>query len=261
MPEVGQASRDAVVSWARSQFPGETRLAPLGPDLIAEQLLGELAEAGNLAPLALSIHDSPARTSAHLVRMLDILQLSAGRPAVRAALRELVAGRLTSLIAEAEANTDSGLGDVLTSAATLLSADETTALELGGTAAQLAGTRAEAVGLRALRATLGGLVVDWRRRGDDPLALASALADQSAWLFQAGDTSGAAAVADEAFGLCQGLANQLPEAHLGTYARASYNTAAAHLSLGAAQKALTVAWEASTPARHAGNQPARACRP
>jgi tetratricopeptide (TPR) repeat protein len=249
LPEVSEAARGSVVAWARKQFPGESRLAALGPDLVAEQLLGELGELaddGALASLVLSIYDCPARSTTHVVRMLDILQLSAGRPAVLAAMRELVLRRLTSLIAEAEANTESALGDLLTKSVTLLSADEATALELAQTAAQIPDTSAEAVGLRALRATLGGLTVDWRRRTGDSPALASALADQSAWLFQAADIPAAVAAADEALGICRELAQRLPGAHPDIYARASYNSAAAHLFSAEAPKALTPAWEASS---------------
>lgn len=84
------------------------RLAPLGPEVVAEQFL---AETEGLAALVLAVYDHPARTAGHLVRMLDVLRLSSERPAIRSALRSLLTGRLGELLAETAAEPSPRVGD------------------------------------------------------------------------------------------------------------------------------------------------------
>ncbi|MFB4266207.1 hypothetical protein [Nonomuraea sp. GTA35] len=134
----------AAARWLGRLFPSSSgshggRAAPLGPDLVAEELL---AETEDLGALVLALHDHEGRTVPHLVRMLDALRLSAGREPVRQALWSLVASRLGKLVSEAVANPTSGLGDALNAALMLFSGDR----QLAETAAGLPGwpTRREA---------------------------------------------------------------------------------------------------------------------
>ncbi|SDH73605.1 tetratricopeptide repeat protein [Nonomuraea jiangxiensis] len=109
-----------LAAWLGRIFPGGERLVPLGPDLIAEQLLDET---DGLEALVLALHDHEGRTVEHLIRMLDVLRLSAGRARVRAALRSLVAARIGRLVAESAAAPATRLGDVLNAALGLFPAD------------------------------------------------------------------------------------------------------------------------------------------
>ncbi|MEU7863135.1 hypothetical protein [Nonomuraea sp. NPDC049141] len=177
-----------------------TRLAPLGPEVVAEQLL---AETEGLAALVLAVYDHPARTVGHLVRMLDVLRLSSGRPAVRSALRSLVTGRLGELLAETADDPSPRLGDRLDAVLRLLRGDP----ETGAAAAALRlrqegnpGARRleQPVGGCALEATLAELRVEHLRADGDRIALAGALAEVAAWLVAAGRVSEAQAASAEA---------------------------------------------------------------
>ncbi|MEV0348723.1 hypothetical protein AB0H88_23345 [Nonomuraea sp. NPDC050680] len=104
--------RLALGDWLARLFPGRSgpqgRLAPLGPEVVAEQFL---AETEDLDALVLAVHDHPARTAGHLLRMLEVLRRSSERPAVRSALRSLLTGRLDGLLEEAAAEPSARLGD------------------------------------------------------------------------------------------------------------------------------------------------------
>ncbi|MGW4793063.1 hypothetical protein ACWEPC_11700, partial [Nonomuraea sp. NPDC004297] len=174
--------------WLTRVFPlspdphGGGRLTPIGPDLVAEQLL---AETEDLAALVLAVHDHEARTVHHLVRMLDVLRLSAGREPVRSALWSLVASRLARMVAQAVANPATGLGDALNSALTLFAGDR----QLAEAAAALPpgpDARGTGLGLRALNVTLSELAVRHRRGSGGRLALAGALTWSSAGLAAVG---------------------------------------------------------------------------
>ncbi|MCX4979514.1 trypsin-like peptidase domain-containing protein [Streptomyces sp. NBC_00620] len=115
VPELADRSdtgrRVRTAEWLRGLFPGPgDRLAPLAPDLLAEQLLEDTGE--ELTTLALDVHDHPAHTLDHTIRMLEALQLAArqdGRRHVRAALRGLLVARLGGLVDEAAAQPRSQL--------------------------------------------------------------------------------------------------------------------------------------------------------
>ncbi|MER6943163.1 hypothetical protein ABT294_03990 [Nonomuraea sp. NPDC000554] len=110
--------RLAVTRWLSGLFPGDERLSPLGPDLLAEQLL---AETEGLDSLVLAVHDHGLRTSGHLVRMLENLCRASGRPTARSALHTLLVSRYAALVREAAANPI--LGDLLDAALRLLRED------------------------------------------------------------------------------------------------------------------------------------------
>ncbi|MEV6154805.1 hypothetical protein AB0L53_31145 [Nonomuraea sp. NPDC052129] len=102
----------ALGDWLARLFPGRSgpqgRLAPLGPEVVAEQFL---AETEGLDALVLAVHDHPARSAGHLLRMLDVLRRSSERPAVRSALLSLLTARLDGLLEEAAAERSARLGD------------------------------------------------------------------------------------------------------------------------------------------------------
>ncbi|MEV1172913.1 tetratricopeptide repeat protein, partial [Nonomuraea sp. NPDC049784] len=105
-----------VARWLGAVFQS----GPLGPDLVAEQLL---AETDGLDALVLAIHDHETRTAGHLVRLLDVLRRSAHGERVRATLRALIGSRIGELVAEAAANPATRLGDMLNAALALFPAD------------------------------------------------------------------------------------------------------------------------------------------
>ncbi len=105
-----------LTAWLRDVFPGDDdRIAPLEPDLLAQQLL---AETPGLPALALAVTDHSGRTAAHLNRMINILQLAGREDAqARGALQQLLAQRLEPLLAATEA--DPQLPALLTTAVAL----------------------------------------------------------------------------------------------------------------------------------------------
>ncbi|MFD9903763.1 trypsin-like peptidase domain-containing protein [Streptomyces sp. NPDC059063] len=111
-------ARVRVSEWLQELFPGPGgRLAPLAPDLLAEQLLEDTGD--RLPALVLRLYDHPARTLDHTVRLLDALQLAArqeSREQVRAALRGLLVARLGPLVDEAAAQPQSQLPGLLETA-------------------------------------------------------------------------------------------------------------------------------------------------
>ncbi|MEV1245420.1 hypothetical protein [Nonomuraea sp. NPDC049750] len=102
----------ALGDWLARLFPGRSgpqgRLAPLGPEVVAEQFL---AETEGLDALVMAVHDHPARSAGHLLRLLDVLRRSSERPAVRSALLSLLTARLDGLLEEAAAEPSARLGD------------------------------------------------------------------------------------------------------------------------------------------------------
>ncbi|MGW3342693.1 hypothetical protein ACWDA3_05275 [Nonomuraea rubra] len=218
----------AAARWLSRLFPSSPglhggRMAPLGPDLVAEQLL---AETEDLDALVLAVHDHEGRTVHHLVRMLDVLRLSAGREPVRQALWSLLASRLGKLVAEATANPVGGLGDALNAALVLFAGDRRLAETAAGLQASPGAQEAEAprgagvprgtkvpsgagvpggaeawevgLGCRGLKVTLAELAVRHRRGGGGRLALARALTGLSAGLAAVGKTGEAVVAAAEA---------------------------------------------------------------
>ncbi|MFD1541980.1 hypothetical protein [Nonomuraea guangzhouensis] len=193
--------RLALGDWLTRLFPGtsEAGLAPLGPEVVAEQFLDETE---GLAALVLAVYDHPARTAGHLVRMLDVLRLSSERPAVRSALRSLVTGRLGELLAEPSSRlgVQSLLGDRLDAVLRSLHGDPETAAAVAALGLRREGSRRleRSAGACGLEATLAELRVEHLRAGDDRIALAGALAEAAVWLVAAGRVSEAQAAAAEA---------------------------------------------------------------
>ncbi|WP_433512291.1 hypothetical protein ACQP2T_52500 [Nonomuraea sp. CA-143628] len=122
----------ALGDWLARLFPGRSgpqgRLAPLGPEVVAERFL---AETEGLDALVLAVHDHPARSAGHLLRMLDVLRRSSERPAVRSALLSLLTARLDGLLEEAAAEPSARLGDQVEAALRPLLGDPDGEVERG----------------------------------------------------------------------------------------------------------------------------------
>ncbi|MFG1703662.1 hypothetical protein ACFLIM_10750 [Nonomuraea sp. M3C6] len=234
-----------VAAWLGRIFPGGERLAPLGPDLVAEQLL---AETEDLDALVLAVHDHEGRTVEHLVRLLDVLRLSANREPVRSALRSLVAARIGALVTEAAAAPATRLGDVLNAALDLFPGDRELAAAVAtqpeaiGAGAALSVRRDVRFGLRALDVTLGELIVRHRRATGERILLARALSVLSGRLAAVGRVGEAVVVAAESAEI---FAAAPPYEEAAGRAEALFNLAAGLLLAGESGGALKPAQEAA----------------
>ncbi|WP_188191340.1 ATP-binding protein [Nonomuraea sp. SYSU D8015] len=244
-----------VARWLGRIFPGEERLVPLGPDVLAERLL---AETEGLDELVLALHDHEGRTPQHLVRMLDILRLSASSARVKSALRSLVVSRIDRLVTEAASAPASRLGDALNAALALFADDR----RIGGAAVGLTVRPDAPLGLRALGVTLGELAVRHLRARGESIALAEALSVLSGRLAAVGRVGEAVVAAAEAVEI---FAAAAPYEAAGARAEALYNLGACLLLAGEPGSALKPVQEAAARFRllaedegHAGRADARA---
>ncbi|MEU5865034.1 tetratricopeptide repeat protein [Nonomuraea sp. NPDC047529] len=237
---------EVVADWLGRVFPGVDRLCPLGPDLVAEQAL---AETEDLDALVLAVHDHERRSPGHLVRLLDVLRLGAGREEVGRALRVLVTSRIGALVAEAAANPATRLGDLLNAALTMLPDDRATvaaAATLPGAAVAALPDAARAgapLGLRALEVTLAELAVRHFREGGGRTALAGALSRLSARLATVGRVGEAVVAAAEAVEI---FAAAPPYEEAAGQAEALFVLGACLLLAGESGSALRPAQEAAT---------------
>ncbi|MFE1441912.1 trypsin-like peptidase domain-containing protein [Streptomyces sp. NPDC058739] len=93
--------RRNVRDWLAELFGAGSRIAPLEPDLLAEQLLSTTPE---LPGLLVAVYRHESSTAEHAANMLESLSLAAGNRAdVRDALRHFVAECLGDLVAQAAA--------------------------------------------------------------------------------------------------------------------------------------------------------------
>ncbi|MFI7697996.1 hypothetical protein [Nonomuraea sp. NPDC049480] len=245
-PEAGAAARADdgegfdnrllnVARWLGLIFPGDVRLVPLGPDVLAERLL---AETEGLNELVLALHDHEGRTPQHLIRMLDILRLSAGSTRVRSALRSLVVSRIGMLVSEAAAAPATRLGDALNAALGLFADDR----RIAGAVAGLPVRRDTRLGLRTLDVTLGELAVRRLRARDEPIVLAGALSVLSGRLAAVGRVGEAVVAAAEAVEI---FAAAPPYEAAGARAEALYNLGSCLLLAGEPGSALKPVQEAA----------------
>ena len=94
--------RTRITEWLTELFPGGDRIAPVSPDILAEELL---VGTPSLDVLIRGIHDHEACTADHKAKLLNALHLAVDRDEVRTALRGLLVERLPELIEAAEADT------------------------------------------------------------------------------------------------------------------------------------------------------------
>ena len=119
-PDAAAGARAAVATWLRELYPGSDPpwVAPLRPDLLAEQLLATCAQ---LADLVLAGYAS-ARRPEQAEQMLTELTHAGTRPPVREALGRLLDARLPVLFTAAIDRPSSRLPDLLDLALTQLPA-------------------------------------------------------------------------------------------------------------------------------------------
>jgi hypothetical protein len=110
-PEAAAGARAAIATWLRDLYPGGDRLwvAPLRPDLLAEQLLATCPQLNDLVLSGYACIDTPAQ----LEQLLTELTRAAGRAQVREALEQLLAAHLPRLLAAAIDAPASQLPDLL----------------------------------------------------------------------------------------------------------------------------------------------------
>ncbi|MEV4804939.1 hypothetical protein AB0K18_33485 [Nonomuraea sp. NPDC049421] len=205
-PGAASVQRQGGVAGEVARWLGRVGVPAQGFDVMGEQLLDGTED---LDALVLAVHDHEARTTAHLVRMLDVLRLAAGRERVRAALWSLIASRIGRLVAAAVGDPGGRLGDAVNAALVLFGGDRqlaeaVAALPVAQPGNAGPGLRNGGLGLRALDVTLAELTVRHRRATGERVALAGALAWWSRGLAAVGRVGEAVAAAAEAVELYAG---------------------------------------------------------
>jgi len=221
IPALGDASgerRSRISEWLAASYPGGRRLGMPSHSLVVDELLEGTR---GLAEIVVAIHDHPARTTGHLVSLLDTLRLAAGRRAMaREALHGLLSERLAALVDAAAAEPDSQLPGMADAAIETVSASPADG-SLGAAAAALRHPQPSGqLGISQLRCRILDLAVRWQARQlVSTRALADAQTDLTAYRAALGDLAGARGAADAALNSYRRLPGVL-EASL---ARASGN--------------------------------------
>jgi tetratricopeptide (TPR) repeat protein len=213
--DAGDASRERrfqISEWLAVVYPGGRRLGMPSHSVVVEELLEDTP---SLAEFVVALYDHPARTTRHLVTLLETLRLAAGRRGtVRQALYGLLSRRLAALLEAAAAEPDSQLPGMVDAALETVSAAQADG-SLGAAAAALRHPQPSGqLGISQLRCRIIGLAVAWRTDQPAPgLALADAQTDLTAYRAALGDLAGARAAADAALSAYRRLPS-VPEASL-----------------------------------------------
>ena len=242
-PDVAAGARAAVATWLRELYPGSDPpwVAPLRPDLLAEQLLATCAQ---LSDLVLAGYAGAGRPE-QVEQLLAELTHADTRLPVREALGELLEVHLPVLFAAAVDRPSGRLPDLLDLALTRCPQPEA--------AAELVGQLPErSTGLAALAATLTSQQVnqyraDTSEAGPDAASrLAGSLNDVSVRLGDLGRREEALAAIQEAAEVYRELALARPDAFRPDLAMALYNLAVRLGDLGRREEALAAIQEAVT---------------
>ncbi|MGW0834343.1 tetratricopeptide repeat protein [Streptomyces prunicolor] len=165
--------RTRITEWLTELFPGGDRIAPVSPDILAEELL---VGTPSLNVLVQGIHDHEACTADHKAKLLNALHLAVDRDEVRTALRGLLVARLPELIEAAEA--DTVLARLIDTVIPFCVDDELRA----ASAAALGHRRRTAdKDLAQLYGRLAGLALEWQDRQPPDLGRPDALTDLVAY--------------------------------------------------------------------------------
>ncbi len=221
IPALGDASDERcsrIAEWLVASYPGGRRLGMPSHSLVVDELLDGTP---GLARIVVAIHDHPARTTGHLVSLLETLRLAAGRRArAREALHGLLSERLAALVDAAAAEPDSQLPGLADAAIETVSASLTDGT-LGAVAAALRHPQPSGqLGMSQLRCRILDLAVRWQARQlTSTRALADSQTDLTAYRAALGDL----AEAREAAGAALNSYRRLPGAPEASLARASGN--------------------------------------
>ena len=240
-PDAAAGARAAVATWLRGLYPGSDSpwIAPLRPDLLAEQLLATCAQLTGLVLAGYATMPGQAE------QLLTELTRAGPRLPVRAALDRLLAGHLPRLLTAAIDAPAGRLPDLLDLALRLAPQP--------GLAAVLAGRMPEhSMQLAALAATLTSQQVTHYRAAtiagepDAANLLARSLNNLSNALAGLGRPEDALAAIQEATGIYRELAAARPEAFRPDLALMLANLSALLAGLGRREDALAASQEAVT---------------
>ena len=241
-PEAAAGARAAVATWLHELYPGSDPpwVAPLRPDLLAEQLL---AACPQLSELVLAGYGE-IKTREQLEQLLGELTRADARTQVREALSQLLNAHLPGLLAAAIGNPSSRLPDLLSLALTHCPQPEAAA----ALASQLP---KRSTGLAALAATVTSQATDHYRQlaAARPDAftpnLAASLSNLALALAGLGRGEEALAAAGEAVSLYRQLAVARPDAFTPNLAASLDNLSVALADLGRGEEKLAAAGEAA----------------
>ena len=240
-PDAAAGARAAVASWLRELYPGGDPpwVAPLRPDLLAEQLL---ASCPQLTELSLAGYSSITVLGQREQLLTELIRAGSRAP-VREALDQLLVTQLPGLLTTATGNPFTRLPDLLAVALTRCPQPEASATLVS----QLP---EHSVGLAALAATFTSQAVDHHRqlaaaRPDEFTPnLAGMVSNLSLRLSDLGRREDALATADEAVALYRQLAAARPDAFTPNLAMAVNNLSLRLSDLGRREDALATADEA-----------------
>ena len=245
--DAGDASlerRFRISEWLAESYPGGPKLGLPSHSLVIEQLLEDTPD---LSRLAIAIHDHPARTTGHLVTLLDTLRAAGRRARARDALHGLLAGRLAALVDAVAAEPGSELATMVDAALQSVK-DPQVSGALATAAAKISHPQPSArFTIDQLRCRIIELAVDWHsHQRAATLALADAQTDLAAYRAALGHMPGARAAAEAALGLYR----RLPSVPAASLARASGNLGVCLALAGELEKAASLLEDAA--ARYQG---------
>ena len=242
-PDAAAGARAAVATWLRELYPGSDPpwVAPLRPDLLAEQLLATCAQLSELVLAGYASITMPEQAE----QILTELTRAGTRLPVRGALDRLLDDHLPDLLTAAIDAPAGRLPDLLDRALQLAPQP--------GQAAQLADQMPEhSVQLAALAATLTSQQVTQYRAGtgdgepDAASRLAGSLNNLSLRLADLGRREEALTAIEEAVTICRELAAARPDAFRPDLAGSLTNLSTGWADLGRREDALTAIQEAVT---------------
>jgi tetratricopeptide (TPR) repeat protein len=241
-PDAAAGARAAAATWLRELYPGSDPpwVAPLRPDLLAEQLLATCAQLSELVLAGYASATLPDQAE----QILTELTRAGTRLAVRGALDRLLHDHLRDLVTVAIDAPAGSFPDLLDQALQLAPQP--------GQAAALAGQMPEhSVQLAALAATLAGQQVTRYRAAapggepDTASRLAGSLNDLAVRLGDLGRREDALAAIEEAADLYRVLAAARPDAFRPDLAGSLHNLAVRLGDLGRREDALAAVEEAT----------------
>ncbi|WP_222273157.1 tetratricopeptide repeat protein [Modestobacter marinus] len=251
LTDASKVARRSVANWLHERYPGAEPpwVAPLRPDLLAEQLLATCPALTDLVLTGYRQITDSASSGAQVEQLLAELTRSATREPVRDALDRLLTDRLPDLLTAALADPAGRLPDLLDRALTQCPQSQA--------AGALVDRLPEySIGLAALAATLTAQSVDHHRRlaatdsNTHTPDLASSLNNLSNRLGDLGRREDALSTIEEALTLRRALAAAHPDTYIPDLAMSLINLSNRLGDLGRREEALAAVEEALTLRGH-----------